>query len=226
MRKKIWPIFLGIVILLLLIFSIPRVSSVETTPYSSDDELPTEELNGQLAALQNDLTDNTSVCFGQFTKIAVTSPLLGETTLYVLPYATFTTYDVPSGGSTPWSCSLHFLVDQTGSALLSKIYRFQLASASVQLEPGENTSDRGAYQCNDSKFSQDEAHSTLIFDSPSMGTGIQAVYTLGTTNSGTTPNQECTAVCTWSYTIKLTSSALQLPQTISLDRSYRTDCTE
>jgi hypothetical protein len=226
MRKKIWPIFIGIGVLLLLIFSIPRVSSVETTPYRSDDALPTEELNGQVAALQNESTDNTSVCFGQFTKIVVTSPLLGETTLYVLPYATFTTYDVPSGGSTPWSCSLHFLTDQTGSSLLSQIYMLQLASASVQLEPGENTSDRGAYQCNDSRFSQDEAHSTLIFDSPSMGTGIQAVYTLGTTSSGTTPNQECSAVCTWSYTIKLTGSALQLPQTISLDRSYRTDCTE
>jgi hypothetical protein len=226
MRKKIWPFFIGIGVLLLLIFSIPRVSSVETTPYRSDDELPTEELNGQVAALQNESTDNTSVCFGQFTKIVVTSPLLGETTLYVLPYATFTTYDVPSGGSTPWSCSLHFLVDQTGSSLLSQIYMLQLASASVQLELGENTSDRGAYQCNDSKFSQDEAHSTLIFDSPSIGTGLQAVYTLGTTRSGTTPNQECTAVCTWSYTIKLTGSALQLPQTISLDRSYRTDCTE
>jgi hypothetical protein len=226
MRKKIWPIFIGICVLLLLIFSIPRVSSVETTPYFSDDELPTEELSEQVAALQSESTDDTSLCFGQFTKLVVTSPLLGETTLYVLPYATFTTYDVPSSGSTPWSCSLHFLTDQTGSGLLGKIYRFQLASASVQLEPGENTSDRGAYQCNDTDFSQDAEHSTLAFASPSIGTGIQAVYTLGTTSSGTTPNQECTAVSTWNYTIKLTGSSLQLPQTISLDRSYRTDCTE
>jgi hypothetical protein len=226
MRKKILPFFLGIVILLLLIFSIPRVSSVETTPYLPDDDLPTEELSGQVTALQSESTDDTSVCFGQFTKIIVTSPLLGETTLYVLPYATFTTYDVPSGGSTPWSCSLHFLTDQTGSALLSKIDLLQLTSASVQLELGENTSDRGAYQCNDTEFSQDEAHSTLTFDSPSIETGILAVYTLGTTSSGTTPNQECSAVCTWNYTIKLSGSSLQLPQTISLDRSYRTDCTE
>lgn len=62
---------------------------------------------------------------------------------------------------------------------------FKLGAFSIQLETGKNSSDRQAYQCNNSKFSKNFEHATIAFDSPSIESGILVTYTLGTTRSAT-----------------------------------------
>lgn len=218
MKKFIAFCSIFLLLVVCLLSFVPRLSSVETIDQSS--QFPAE-----VTARLTERTDGTpDLRYGPLQVVTVKN-LWKSCQLYILPCYDFSTRDIGNFGQSSWSAGIDFIVlSSDENSLLARLVSVKAGDLSITVKPGENTSSISAGY---SELLTRENNWQWKLTKPldiAEDSELSASFNVLTTVSNSTPNQETSADCTWSYSLLFRGKPLGDTITFTVTMPYRVDC--